>query len=149
MRLLLLCAAFAASMFAQDAKISTPPPVQPGLEKKELFFTPEEIEKLTLVSAQMEILKTRFKVEDLEAKYKEYQAELAPVAARQEAILKAKCQAVGVSEERMKTGGCGISLGVDATGKPINGQDGKPVPSKVWVVPEAPKEPLKLPAEKK
>lgn len=137
---LILIAALAATAFAQEAKVAAPKATPPAISHERLF-TSDEVEKLTLVSAQIEVLRARFKVDELEAKYKEFQAELVPIAAKQEAILKAACTAIGVSEEKMKSGGCGISLGVDATGKAINGQDGKPVASRVWVV-DTPKSPV-------
>lgn len=144
MRLILL-AATAALMFGQEAKVAPAKASAPTISS-ERPFTSDEVEKLTLATAQIEVLRARFKVDDLEAKYKEFQQEVGPIAAKQEAILKAACTSVGVPEEKIKTGGCGISMGVDATGKPINGSDGKQVASRVWLNPEAK---LALPAVEK
>lgn len=99
-------------------------------------FTPEEIEKLTLYNAQIEVLRARYKMDDVESQTKKFNEEAGAIAIKQEVIVKAACIKVGVPEQRIRTGGCGVSLGVDATGKPVNGQDGKQIPSKVWFVPE-------------
>lgn len=143
MKLFLLVAASAALTFAQEAKVA-PEKAPLAPTPKEIIFTAEEIEKLTLVGAQLEVLQGRFKVDELEAKFKEFQAAIAPIAAKQQAILNAKCGELGLTEENIKAGKCMFSLGVDSTGKVIKGQDGKPLASRVWVA-----EGLQLPAADK
>lgn len=148
MKLFVMFAA-AVALFGQEAKVAPVPAGSVPAMVSERTLSQDEVEKLTLVSAQIEVLRARFKIEEIEAKYKDFQEQLGPIAAKQEVIVKAACTSVGVSEEKMKAGGCGISLGVDATGKSVNGQDGKPVLSRVWIIPDQPKAPLKLPADKK
>lgn len=132
---LILIWAITLTAFGQEAKVVPPKATAPPVIASERLFPADEVEKLTLASAQIEVLRARFKVEELEAKYKEFQAAVAPIAAKQEAILKSACTIVGVSEENMKAGRCGISLGVDAMGNPVNGPDGKQLASKVWAKP--------------
>lgn len=147
MKLFVLIAATAALTFAQDAKVTAPKePLRPTTER---LFTTDEVEKLTLYNAQLEVLRSRFKIDEMEKTYKEFQEAVAPISAKQQGVLSIACGSVGVSEDKIKAGGCGVSIGVDATGKPINGADGKPVLSRVWAVAEPTKNALNFPAVEK
>ncbi len=132
MKLLLTAALAAFSLCAQVA--SKPEPISVSAVPSERDLTPSEIKDLTLANAQIEVLRARFKVDDLESKIKEFQAAIGPIYAAQEALAKGFCLSVGVPEDKIKTGGCGLSVGVDAAGQALKGQDGKAIPSKVWAV---------------
>lgn len=142
---LILLAATAAFVNAQSDKVDPPKAQTAPLERK---FTDDEIKSLSLYVAQLQVIRDKDKAEDLEKQYRQYQTDIAPIAAKQKAIVKAACVAVGVPEAAVETGECGVAFGLDPAGNPINGPDGKPVESKVWhVVPKTPATPL-IPAKK-
>ena len=139
---LILLAAMTALVNAQAPVAAKPAPAEPIKQQSAPMrrkFTPEEIEKLSLYTAQLQVIRDRNKAEELEKAYQNYQQEVAPIAAKQKALIKAACVQVGVPEDKTESGECGATFGFDPSGKPINGQDGKPIESEVWhVVPKQP-----------
>lgn len=135
MKLMFLTVAFAALTFGQAAaKAEATKAPLPADIPKERLLTIDEITKLVTVNAQIEVLRKRFNMDELEQKAKEFQAELAVIAARQSPVITGACASVGISEEDAKKGMCGLNVGIDAIGKVINGQDGKPLMSRVWAI---------------
>ena len=131
---LFVLAAMAALMNAQAPVAAKPEATVPKastapLERK---FTPEEIEKLSLYGAQFQVIRNQHKADELEKNYREFQTDIAPIAAKQRAIVEAACAEIGVPKEKVDAGECGVTFGIGPDGKPINGADGKPVESKVW-----------------
>lgn len=132
MKLTIILTAFTAILAAQPAQKPAPEKPATIAAPSERALTDDEVLKLSLANSQIEVLRAKFGIEELEKKYKEWQAAVAQIAARQEVIVKAACTSVGVAEADIPNGGCGLSLGVDTTGKALNGQDGKPLASRVW-----------------
>lgn len=131
---LVLLAAMAALMNAQASAAEKPAEPTKTAAPTERKFTVEEIDKLSLWSAQQQVIADKNKAKELEESYRAYQQEIAPIAAKQKALIHASCLAVGVPENEIDNGGCGAVFGFDPSGKPIMGQDGKPVESRVWRV---------------
>lgn len=148
MKTLLCFAAFAALITAQDKKPAAEPP-QAIAAPTERPFTEDEVAKLSLAQSQMQVLRDRFHIDDLEKTFRDFQAEASVIAARQEAVVRAACLSIGVPEAQIKTGVCQPTFGIDATGKPIMGQDGKPVPNVVRRVPQQGQTPVLPAADKK
>lgn len=132
MKSLIILTAFTAILSAQPVQKPAPEKPATSTAPADRALSDDEVLKLSLANSQIEVLRSKYDIVALEKKYKEFQAEVAQIAARQEVIVKAACASVGVSEADIKTGGCGLSLGLDTTGKAINGQDGKPIVSRVW-----------------
>lgn len=145
---LILIAAMAAFADAQVAEKPAPKETTKQTAPARMKFTPEEIDKLSLYNAQYQVIRDKDKADELEKSYRAYQQDIAPVAAKQQAIIEAKCLAVGVPKETVSTGGCGVTFGIDASGNEIKGPDGKPIESEVWRIEQ--KTPRQTaPAEKK
>lgn len=124
MKKILLCAAFALSLAAQnvqDAKANPPAPT-------ERVLTHDEALELQVTILKIHLLNDQFKIND-------YQAAVAPLSKRQQEIHDSTCLSIGISKDKINTE-CGIS-GFDANGDPIIGADGKAVPQRVYrIVPQ-------------
>jgi hypothetical protein len=127
MNRLFICAAIAAlAVYAQDAKVapgtntptSAPPPERP--------LTETEVLKLQLASTKIQLLQKEFRIE-------QYQKEVAPLSAEQNAVATAACRSIGIPEDLVQTQ-CGIVTGIGPDGKPQLDAAGKPVMPRVWWV---------------
>lgn len=125
---LMLIAALAATMYGQAAKVEPPKNTAPQAAT-DRALTENEVLKLKLSQAQIELLQKDFRI-------KEYQEKLTPLSQEQVSIAHAACLSVGVPEAKILLGQpdneCGINLGVGPDGSPVLGPDGKPVAPKVW-----------------
>lgn len=125
MRLILLAALAAITIYGQDAKVAPKadaPPV-PTATPNERLLTTEE-------SLKLENSVLRIKMAEKDFRIEEYKAEVAPAAAVQEEVMQIACKSVGVPADKIHQE-CGIA-GFGPDGKPVNGPDGKPMPRKVW-----------------
>lgn len=134
MKIVYLVTAMAVLMIsahAQDAKVSTavPVPNSPAVSS-ERPLSEVELLKLQLSMANVKLLQDKYKLA-------EYQREVQPEGDKQEKIVTEICLSIGVPADKIKTD-CGLQTGLDAEGKPVLGQDGKPVPAKAWKVVAAP-----------
>ena len=127
MKTFFVCVAFCAAMVYGQALKTNPgdvvsPSVLPPVTDRPL----SEVEVLKLQV-------TTLRIKELAEQYKlpEYQKELAPINSEQIAIVQKACESVGVPKERMQQE-CGLVTGFDQDGKPLTGQDGKPVATHVW-----------------
>lgn len=121
---LILFAALAATMFAQDAKI-TAPPGSPAPAQTERLLTTEEGLKVENSILRISLAEQKYKLA-------EYRSEIAPEVAVQEEVLSAACLSAGVPKAELKTN-CGVA-GFGADGRQAIDKDGKPVPRKVWYI---------------
>lgn len=119
---LVLIAVFAALTFGQDAKVASSP-APPAAVQSERPLTNEESLEVENAMVHISLLNKEYKIDD-------YQKELSPYASTQDKVLSAACLSVGVPQEKLRTE-CGIA-GFGPDGKQMTGQDGKPVPRRVW-----------------
>lgn len=122
MKLFVCFAALAATMFAQDAKVSSAP-ASPAPAQTERLLTTEEGLKVENSILRISLAEQKYKLA-------EYRTEIAPDMATQEEVLSAACLSVGVPKAELKTN-CGIA-GFGPDGKQAIDKDGKPIPRKVW-----------------
>ncbi len=130
MKYLIVFAASAALMisaYGQDAKIVPPGPEnnirQPAPTEK--ILSKADITEYQVSALRIEKLKTDFKISEFNEKVK-------PHADEQQAWYVGQCKSIGLSDKQIQEQECGLTIGVDLDGKPIMGQDGKPITSKVF-----------------
>lgn len=124
MRIVTLAALAALTLSAQDVKVD-PKSITPTPPPTERQLTETETLKLQLAAAKIALLNKQFDIAG-------YNKELIPIQAEQNAIAMAACKSVGIPEELIKQGQCGLNLGIDNDAKPMLGADGKPVAARVW-----------------
>lgn len=124
MKVLVLLAASAVLMIAQDAKVAVPTQAIPA-PAMERGLTETEILKLQNAMLQIDNLKKVYKID-------EFNEKVQPISESEQVEYVSACKSIGLTDEQIKAQECGFSLGVDMNGKPITGPDGKPVQSRVW-----------------
>jgi len=141
--LLVFMSVFLISAFAQEAKIA---PTTAGIPAAptEKVLTKESILEYQNLSLRLEKLQKEYKVAEFQEKVK-------PISDEQQAWYMGLCRSIGLTDEQIAQtpthqSECGLNVGVDVDGKPIMGQDGKPIQSRVWHV--KPTEPPKVDAKK-
>jgi|SRR5579885_851730 len=117
MRLMIVAALAALSVFGQDAKVS-PSESKGGAQPTERPLSEVEVLKLKLAMSQIENLQAKYKID-------EFNKEAQPISAEQRAIAVAACKSVGVAEANVEKE-CGIAFG--------KGPDGKEVAPRVWKI---------------
>lgn len=127
---LMLIAALVATMYGQEAaKMEAPKGTAAQSAPTERHLTENEVLKLKLSQAQIQLLQKDYKIE-------EYQSKLKPLSEEQVSIAKSACLSVGVPEAKILLGSpeneCGINMGVGPDGNPVMGPDGKPQVARVW-----------------
>lgn len=128
MKVVCLIAAAAALMIsahAQDAKVAPPTPVAAPASPAERPLNETEILKFQNSMLQIDRLKKLYKIDEFNEKVQAYSSD-------QQAEYSSVCKSIGLTDAQIKAQECGLSVGVDLDGKPLMGQDGKPIPSKVW-----------------
>jgi len=120
---LILLAASAALMFGQEAKVTKPADTPQPSAVSERSLTAEESLKIENSILRIALAQKEFRID-------EYQKAIAPDSAAQEEVISAACKSVGIPADLVKAQ-CGLS-GFGADGKQPLGQDGKPVPRRVW-----------------
>lgn len=130
MRILIVGLASCLALAAQDAKVAPPKEVaQAVAAQPESLFTPEEGLKIENAILRISLANQQYKID-------EYQKLIAPESAAQDEIISAKCMALGIPKDKVRTE-CGVA-GFGQDGKQPMGPDGKPIPRKVyWAKPQA------------
>jgi hypothetical protein len=136
---MIIIAAIAASMLsAQSTQKEEPKPKEVATKEapKEAPKQPEGRDLTKAEAADLQI--TILKLHILNDRYKldEYQKEAGPISQKQQSLRDSLCKSIGVPADKVNTE-CGIQ-GFDSNGDQINGADGKPVPQKVFRVPQQP-----------
>ena len=119
MRLMIVAALAALSVFGQDAKVA---PDAKSAVPTERALSEVEVLKLKLATSQIENLQKDYKIS-------EYQEKVQPIAAEQRRVAVAACASVGVAEANVERE-CGLSFG--------KGPDGKELMPRVWKIQPAP-----------
>lgn len=127
MKIRMLFAATAALMisaYGQDAKVAQPP-ATPTAAPSERMLTEADLLKYQVSALQIDRLRKIYKIDEFNEKVQPYSSD-------QQAWYVATCKSIGLTDEQIKAQECGVNVGIDLDGKPITGQDGKPVVSRVW-----------------